>query len=111
MSSSVQTVPGSNEQEVKSSNSSTSGSKHENTPILDVTASQKIKGQTSPLTGSNDAQKYGPGPNLRPQFGNWSFGGGSKINEQPSNAQQQPIQVRTCQLYNYLLSSVSIVSE
>jgi len=92
LSSSVQTVAGTNEQEGKSSNSSTSGSKHENSPILDVTASQKIKGQTSPLIGSNDAQKYGPGPNLRPQFGNWSFGGGSKINEQSSNAQQQPSQ-------------------
>ena len=94
LSSSVQTVAGTADQEGKSSNSSTSGSKHENSPVPDITASQKLKGQTSPLIGVNDAQKYGPGPNLRPQFGNWSFGGGAKINnEQSSNAQQQSTQV------------------
>ena len=95
MSSSVQTVAGSIEQEGKSSNSSTSGSKHESSPVPDITASQKLKGQTSPLVGSLDAQKYGPGPNLRPQFGNWSFGGGSKVNnEQSPNVQQHSSQVR-----------------
>ena len=82
------------EPEGKSSNSSAPASKHENSPTPDITASQKLKGQISPSVGSNDAQKYGPGPSLRPQFGNWTFGGGSKVNnEQSSNPQQQPAQV------------------
>lgn len=103
LSSSVQTVPGTIEQEGKSSNSSTSGSKHESSPVPDVTASQKLRGQTSPLVGSVDAQKYGPGPNLRPQFGNWSFGGGSKVNsEQSSNAQQQSSQVSLFCIFSVL---------
>ena len=87
-------VQASIEPEGKSSSSSTPASKHENSPTPDITASQKLKGQTSPSVGSNDAQKYGPGPNLRPQFGNWSFGGGSKVNsEQPSNTPQNTNQV------------------
>ena len=86
-------VQASIEPEGKSSNSSTPASKHENSPTPDITASQKLKGQISPSVGSNDAQKYGPGPNLRPQFGNWSFGGGSKVNEQSSNTQPNTTQV------------------
>ena len=92
LSSSVQA--NSNEQEGKPINSSIPATNHENSPTPDITASQKLKGQTSPLTGSNDAQKYGPGPSLRPQFGNWTFGGGSKVNsEQTSNQPQHSIQV------------------
>ena len=87
-------VQANSNEEGKSINSSTTASKHENSPTPDLTASQKLKGQTSPLLVSNDAQKYGPGPSLRPQFGNWTFGGGSKVNnEQSSNPQQQPAQV------------------
>ena len=88
------TQANSNEQDGKSIIISTPASKHESSPVPDVTASQKLKGQTSPSLGSNDAQKYGPGPNLRPQFGNWTFGGGSKVNsEQSSNSPPQAIQV------------------
>ena len=100
LSSSVQSGAGTNEQESKSSNSSGAASKHESSPISDVTASQKLKGQTPPLIGPNDAQKYGPGPNLRPQtFGNWSFGGGSKINNEQPSAQQLSSQVTIKILY------------
>ena len=89
------------DQEGQSSNSVNSGSKHDGSPSVDVTV-QKLKEQTSPLIGSTDSQKYGPGPNLRPQtFGNWSLGGGSKLNnnEQASLNAQHSSQVTLNSFY------------